>query len=119
MTELREAFFRDLARHLVLWRDSLVEAIANPASAGWSENGQAAERLHAKGFTEEELGDLRRLSDECFRGILHSTLVTIDGGSALADVGNLALVNATTGEVLSEGGLHEEFAEYLAEHDLL
>jgi hypothetical protein len=51
--------------------------------------------------------------------VLHSTLVTIDGGTELAEVGNLALINARTGEDLSADGLHEEFAEYLAEHGLL
>lgn len=119
MTELKKAFFQDLARHMVLWRDSLVEAIADPTAAEWSENRHAAERLHAKGFSEEDLANLRSLSDECFRGVLHSTLVTIDGGTELAEVGNLALINARTGEDLSADGLHEEFAEYLAEHGLL
>jgi len=81
---LEEAFFKDLAHHLQTWRDDLVKAIADPGSAAqWAETASAIERLHRKVGSPQDLDDLRAVLDECFRGILHSTLVTIDGGTAI------------------------------------
>lgn len=116
---LKEAFYGDLARHLQMWRDDLVRAIADPESASWAETRPAVERLHEKRFSKAELEDLSAVLDECFRGILHSTLVTIDGGTVASEVGALALVDADTGEPITRGALHEEFVDFLSSRGLL
>jgi hypothetical protein len=119
MSDLREKFYEQLARHLVKWRDAGVRAVNDPKTADWLEMPSAAQRLHAKGWTPQELEDLRSLLSECCGGILHSTLVTLDGGSALADTGNVKLIDEATGKELTEGALHEEFAEVLARKGLI
>lgn len=116
---LREAFFEDLARHLQSWRDDLVKALEDPSSAAWAETQPAIERLSQRAFSRAELEDLRSVLNECFRGLLHSTLVTIDGGTVASEVGGLALVDADTNEPVTSGALHEEFVEFLANRDLL
>ena len=115
----KEAFFQDLARHLQTWRDDLVKAVADPRYAVWAETQPAIERLNRKSFSEAELEDLRTVLDECFRGILHSVLVTIDGGTSMSNVGAMALVDADTNEPITVGALHEEFVEYLATRGLI
>ena len=119
MSDLKEKFYEQLARHLVKWRDAGVQAVKDPATADWLEMPLAAQRLHAKGWTTQELEDLRSLLSECCGGVLHATLVTLDGGSALADTGNVTLVDAATGKELTDGALHEEFAEVLARKGLI
>ena len=117
---LKEAFFKDLAHHVQIWRDDLVSAIADPASASkWAETAPSIQRLHEKITSRDDLENLRKVLDECFRGILHSTLVTIDGGTSSGEIGSLALVDADTNEPLTSGALHEEFADYLAAHDMI
>jgi hypothetical protein len=118
MITLKEAFFKDLSRLLVMWRDDLVSAITNPATAGWAETEAAIRRLHTQcsGMNPE---DLRVVLNECFRGILHSTLVTIEGGSESNEVGTLQLIDAATGQPLTTGALHEEFFEYLGDRNVL
>lgn len=116
---LKEAFFEDLARHLQVWRDDLVKAITDPAKANWAESQDAIDRLAQRGFSQADIDDLRTLLDECFRGILHSTLVTIDGGTVMSEVGTVALVDADTNIPLTTGALHEEFVEFLADRNLI
>jgi hypothetical protein len=117
---LKEAFFSDLARHLQTWRDGLVAAVADPSTAStWAETMPSIERLHQKISSQEDLNDLQKVLDESLRGILHSTLVTIDGGSSASEVGNLALVDAATNEPLTTGALHEEFVDYLADRGMI
>ena len=115
---LKETFFEDLSRHLQTWRDDIVEAVADPVTAAWSDSQQAYERLQAKSFSAKDLEDLRAVLDECLRGLLHSTLVTIDGGTALSRYGGVVLVDAATGEQLTTGALHEEFIEFLVQRGL-
>lgn len=119
MKKLEEAFLGDLARHIETWRDDVVKAVEDPASARWSEQGVSFRRLNAKLFSGSELEDLRSVLSEALRGILHSTLASIDGATILSSTGNLELVDAETKEPLTEGALHEDFFAYLAEHDLL
>ena len=45
------------------------------------------------------------------RGLLHSVLVTIDGGSRSAGIGRVSLVDAD-GRCAGEG-LHEQFVDHL------
>lgn len=115
---LKEAFFQDLAARLTTWRDDLVAAVKDPSTAVWAESQPAIARLHGK-LSESDIEDLRVVLDECFRGLLHSTLVTIDGGSDASTFGNLQLIDAATGQTLTDGALHEDFVEYLAAHDML
>jgi hypothetical protein len=115
---LKEAFFKDLAHHLVMWRDDLVAAIKDPSTATWADSQSVLERLNLQcGGIDAE--DLRAVLNECFRGILHSTLVTLDGGSDVSETGTLQLIDADTQQPLTAGALHEEFFQYLAEHDML
>lgn len=119
MSKLEEAFFADLARHMGTWRDDFVKAVADPSSARWSEHEGSFRTIHGKSFSTGELEDLRAVVGEALRGILHSTLASIDGATILTETGRLDLVDADTKEPLTEGALHEEFFGYLAEHDLL
>lgn len=115
---LKEAFFKDLARHLTTWRDDVVHAIEEPSTATWAESQPAIERLH-RSCSNVNAEDLREVLNECLRGLLHSTLVTIDGGTDISAAGRLELIDGDTRQPLTTGALHEEFFEYLASEGLI
>ena len=119
MKELEEKFFEDLCRHVEKWSDAAVKAVERPSTATWADSAEAFQRLNAKGWTAEDLKDLKATLIETADGVLHSTLVSIDGGSALASFGRLELIDAGARSPLSDGALHEDFAEYQAQHGLI
>lgn len=107
-----KAFLEDLARAMESWVDSVCTAVDSPAEAGtWSENVEVYRRLNQS--LDGRTDDLRIVLAEAMTGLLHSVLVTMDGGSAGAEIGRVYPADAE-GRVLADG-LHELFYEHLLE----
>lgn len=119
MTKLEEAFFADLCRGIETWKQAAISAIEHPDSARWAECKDEIRALNQKNWNQAELRALGTLVQEVMAGVAHSILVAIDGGTALAETGRLRLVDAATGEDLSDGALHEDFADYQADRGLI
>lgn len=85
--DVRDAFLRDVA-DAVLW---------------WQEH--AAEELRDGTPPEDVVKD-------AVRGVAHSLLVTLDGGTRLSDGGRLVWLTDSTGSPVGDG-LHEYLFDYL------
>jgi hypothetical protein len=84
---LRDAFLRDVAASIRYWEEWAQRQL---------DDGQTA-------------GDVVR---GAIRGVVHSALVTIDGGTALSDGGRQVWLTDATGAPVEEG-LHEYLFDYL------
>jgi hypothetical protein len=61
-------------------------------------------------LSHKQLSALETVVRDVIVGALHSTFVSIDGGTALSDDGKaLDLIVRKTGQPLTDGALHEEF----------
>jgi hypothetical protein len=112
------ALFEQLASNLEYWTETAVESLSNPsAPAKWPENPDAFRAVSERLNDPDVRASFRTAIGEVLRGHLHSVLVALDGGSAMAETTTLALVDQN-GKKLPEG-LHELFLDYLAETDRL
>jgi len=76
--------------------------------------------LQQKNLSELELAALKMMVKGKMTGVIHSLLVTIDGGTALSDSGQaLELINRKTNQPLSAGALHENFIKMLQVKNLM
>jgi hypothetical protein len=108
--QLLTAFFEDLARAMDYWADTIARTLDDPpASSPWMEDREPLDRLSAK--LDGSTDDLRLVLSEGMRGLLNSVLATLDGATASAEVGRVALTD-DQGRVLAEG-LHELFVGHL------
>lgn len=110
--ELMTAFLEDLAQSMDYWVDTVVKAIEDPEGAiGLVGDPGPFQRLHA--VLGDHMDDLRIVLGEGMQGLLHSVLVTIDGGTASAELddGPVRLTDIN-GRDLPEG-LHEWFSGHL------
>lgn len=110
---LLHAFFEDLAKSEERAERAALEVVASPEIPIWVENHQAAEVLRGALSAPEHLEALATLVREVVHSALHSALVSIDGGSESAEVGQLDLVDAQ-GARLGDA-LHERYVDYLFE----
>lgn len=84
----------------------------------WSELKEEYETLRNGIQNEDEIEAFKKIMLNTVTGVLHSVLVMIDGGTALAAKFNIDLVVVETGESLREDvALHEEFMGYLFNAD--
>jgi hypothetical protein len=112
------AFFEQLAINLDYWTDTAVESLSDLSSdLRWAENPGAFRSVAGRLNTPEAEKELRIALREILRGQIHSILVAIDGGSAMAETTQLTVTDQD-GHELPEG-LHEYFIEYLAQTDRL
>jgi hypothetical protein len=108
----QEAFLRELAEHCAYWTEAVVEPASDPAaSPEWTEHAGAYERLSQTVREAGAVDDLRAVVAEAVAGVVHSVLVTLDGGTALAGRTTLSVMDEN-GRVF-DGHLHELFAEHL------
>jgi len=67
-------------------------------------------RICKLNLSETDLKSLEKIIKDAIMGAIHSTFVSIDGGTALSDKGKaLDLVDYETGKSLADGALHESF----------
>lgn len=103
------AFLLDLAAAKASWTAAAAEGIANP-SAVWIENANAwlqlADGLKQTGTTDAFL----EVASELMSGLLHSVLVTLDGGTSLAETALISLRDENGHEF--KRFLHEYWPEY-------
>jgi hypothetical protein len=114
-TELLKAFFGDLAAVHAWTAGGVQELFGSDELPLWvgDRDRPALDRLRAAIKQAECQADLLAAVQLFVYIALHSVLVTIDGGSASAEVGRIYLVDET-GQSLGEG-LHELFVDYLYE----
>jgi hypothetical protein len=108
------AFLEDLARSLDHWTESAVSALTDPASdLAWTEAPESFRRLQDSLKEPRNVADLRAAVADLLRGQIHSVLVSIDGGTALAEDFSLSLQDQHGTEL--GPGLHEKFVSHLFE----
>ncbi len=109
--DLLRAFLEDLAVVEDRARESAVGALRDPTTATWVTDAAALSRLRERLGDDAGVEAFASVVAEFVHVALHSALVTIDGGSASAEVGRVHLVD-DAGESLGEG-LHELFVDHL------
>lgn len=104
------ALLKDLALAKSSWTSAAAEAIAAPEDAVWVENAEAWSKLSACVQAPEAKEAFIAVVSELLSGVLHSALVSLDGGSALADTTTLSVQDADGYQF--ERFLHEFWPEY-------
>jgi hypothetical protein len=79
------ALLRDLALAKSSWTSAASEAISNPQAERWIENEQAWSKLSSLLRDSDSHDAFVAVVSELLSGLMHSVLVTLDGGSALAE----------------------------------
>jgi hypothetical protein len=108
-----EAFYLQLSKSTSLWTKHAAALLTEgEISERTAENPEAALRLQKllRGSPEIRT-DLEAVLYECFSGLAHSMLASIDGASQMADTAKIHLVDSD-GEPISDA-LHEEFMAFL------
>lgn len=107
-----EALFDDLAAALEYWKAGSVEALTDPdADLSWCDHPEEFRAIQTKLQFAPDRHALSTCMSEILRGLIHSVLVTLDGGTKMAESHELNVVTQD-GEVLSRT-LHEGFIEHL------
>ena len=116
--EVRSALFEQLVRDVDYWCDYALKLSTRPSPAGaGSDVRWAYERLQRFATSDADRRAIEVVCHDTLFGLIHSILVSIDGGSRLADTARVDLV---TEDGASLGpGLHELFFDYLAQANLL
>jgi hypothetical protein len=110
---LRNALFEDLARAEDEARSGTLATLTDTEIPVWVADREAVTVLRNALRSRKQIDALRAFVDEMVHSALHSALVSIDGGSASAEVGRIRIVDES-GNTLGEG-LHELFIDYLFE----
>jgi hypothetical protein len=106
------AFLEDLARHLDIWLAQGALAMTDPsAEIKWTDKPEAFRAIAPHLSTPECRAAVHTALLELLTGLSHSFLVTLDGGTALAQQTSLSLTDSAGQEL--ESGLHERFYDLL------
>jgi hypothetical protein len=105
-----DAFLRSLAEANESWLGAAREALASPTKAKWSEKQQSWSTLSARLTSECDREALQAVLTELLSGLTHSVLVTLDGGSALAETTILKIQDEQG--VTFKSFLHEFWPRY-------
>jgi hypothetical protein len=104
------AFLQDLARAKETWLAGAAEAMSDPTKVAWSQDSAAWSKLascvHAANAEEE----LQSVLSELLSGLIHSVLVSLDGGTVLAETTSLTVRDESGHEF--KRFLHEFWPEY-------
>lgn len=96
------------------WVKTSIESLDENADLIWSDYEEAYKKLQHVLKNDEEKEAFESVLNELLKGVIHSTLVMIDGGDALADKYTVDLVEEKNNKSLKiNGALHEEFYDYL------
>lgn len=109
----RDDLFEDLAKILEYWTDTAASTLVHEGDDLIWVNEPSAFRQVQAALTKSSIPRecVEQVFSEVIRGVLHSVLTSIDGGTALAEKGLMKLVNEG-GESLGEC-LHEDFSLHL------
>ena len=114
MNELEKKFYREIQSHIHDFSRYIIEEIEGKRSVEHSQVRGEIDRIRQLHLSDENLLDLRKIIEDAIEGALHSTFVSIDGGTALSDDEKaLELIDRKTGKPLTEGALHENFMTVL------
>ena len=109
-----DPLFEDLGQHFDSWLSSATDSVSDPsANLDWSENEASISNLGKLLRDNDCIDDYRKIVSELLIGILHSSLVTFDGGTALSEESSLEIVNEH-GQTLPKN-LNELFISFLIE----
>lgn len=108
----REDFFEDLAATVDSWIDAAVNATTEQSTdLVWTEDPEAFFRVReALRVANVPRHDIRRVFEECLRGLTASTLSIVDGATVLAEKTRLKIID-DSGQSLGEA-LHDDFVLY-------
>lgn len=79
------ALLTDLSRSKSSWTSNALEALTDPENSIWIENKEAWKNLAERLSDQHSKDDFAAVISELLAGFVHSTLVSFDGGTALAD----------------------------------
>jgi hypothetical protein len=113
MNDLEKEFYNEIKDALNDYVDSFGRAASNKnEDLAWSSCEESYKLIQNSNLTPQQVNAIKEISKEICIGVLHSTFVSIDGGTALSNEGKaLELVDRKTGKPLTEGALHENFME--------
>lgn len=107
-----EALFADLAATLEYWTASSVQALTDPdADLSWCDHPEEFRTIQTKLQFAPDQHALSACISEILRGVIHSVLVTLDGGTKMAESHVLKVV--TEDGIALSSPLHEGFIDYL------
>ena|SRR5215472_10768092 len=91
LTATETALLEDLARAVDSWVKAAQAACAHPSTVAWSDHPEAWAKFAAA--VKERCVDVefQTVLAELLRGLIHSVLVTFDGGTALAETTSLTI----------------------------
>ena len=92
---------------------AMESASSSEANLRWTDEPEAFIKLGEVLRDTNTLPHFEQAISELLRGVLHSSLVVLDGGTKLAERTNLSIVD-DMGHTLPKN-LHEEFVSYLFE----
>ncbi len=104
-------FIEELATSLDYWTDTLVRSVSDESDLRWSERPDEFRKLAEalrRGGAQDAFASVVR---EGLRGVIHSVLVTLDGGTQLAESVLLSITD-DHGETFGRD-LHEQFVSLL------
>ncbi len=110
----QQLLFANLKQIKDHWVNTAVSSLEPNADLIWSNVEEDFNNLQKLFSTKEEKEAFRKVLNDIVAGVMHSTLVMIDGGDALADSIKIDLIDASSRESLKNNkALHEEFYGYL------
>jgi len=116
--EKRELVFENLKRIKDYWVSTAVASLEPNADLIWSNVEDDIRELQKIVSTDYQKEAFEKVLSDIIMGVLHSALVMIDGGDALADKMKIDLVDFDTGESLKGNtALHEDFFGYLMDNE--
>jgi hypothetical protein len=104
------ALLEEIARCHAYWVSVAAEALCEPRDLGWSDSPEAY-RIIAGALRQHGCGaEIRVTMEELMRGLVHSLLVILDGGTDLAR--QVTLTVQANGESVP-AGIHELWVGHL------
>lgn len=116
--EKRKLVFENLKNIKDHWVNTATAGLEPNAKLIWSNVEEDIRELQKLVSTDQQKEAFAKVLNDIIMGVLHSTLVMIDGGDALADRIKLDLIDSDTMVSLKENvALHEEFYSYLLDKE--
>lgn len=110
----QKLLFENLKNIKDIWVSTSVENLNPNTDLELSEVKESYKLLQNKIIKNNEREAYKEVLNDIIEGVIHSILVMIDGGNALADNYLIDLIDRETKESLTENiALHEEFFGYL------
>jgi|GEM_PF-1181349 len=108
----KEEFFEDMANAIDSWTDAATKAVTEQISGlTWGANKDSFKHIRQVLLSHDVPKEVvEEMFSECFQGLAHSFLCTLDGATALSDTGRIYVVDEDGNEL--GDGLHGDFAEY-------